>query len=139
MNRPLLRSEFQLFSRYLVASAPSPELNDLYADAAKRFFSNAPSQRDAVEISFIQRFPFSIRYLDAFDSVFRRGSLLRKKILLALSVLETSTTQVDCFEWKRRTRLGWILHMGSIAFKNAVDVAVGAVLNGLLLVIKNHD
>lgn len=86
-----LRCEAVAFSRYLVGAAPSDALVDRYVQANHVLFAAAPpAADDAALIAFARRHAWAIPLFDASMAVTKPGSLLRKKLLVMMAILETA-------------------------------------------------
>lgn len=85
-----MEREASIFGRYLLDEDPSPELTARYVSGSERLFPGEPSDSDAAVLDFVKRHPGSLPFLDAASALTRRGSLLRRKILLMAAILEAS-------------------------------------------------
>lgn len=100
-------SEAEIFSRYLSGAQPSPELAQRYADACSRLNLQGDA-RDVKIVSFAVRHPAFLPLLDAGLAFSAHKSLLRKKLLVMLALLETTTTHYHLFATKDEPRSRWI-------------------------------
>src|SRR5687767_14205873 len=95
-----LRAEAILFGRYLVGRAPDEELVERYCRANEKLF--ARELRDPAAV-YAREHPWAIPMLDAATGlVALRGhpSLLRKKLLVMVAILETTPQHVERTEAK---------------------------------------
>lgn len=127
-----LRDEFRSLSSYLTATPASDELCQRYERAHVLRLPAVVSPYDAAFVRCVRRFPSTLRYADAFQALFRRNGVLRKKLLLALSILETSPTGADGFDWPGTSRVAWFWHMALTVARFAVDAAGGLAIGAVL-------
>ena len=92
-----LEKECQLITRYLVDKAPSQEFISSYIMGNSSLFSDPPLEEDLSILSFIRQFEWVLPFLDAACGILRPRSLLRKKILLMVAILEASPHYTDHF------------------------------------------
>src|SRR5687768_16994168 len=75
-----------LFARYLLDRDPPAELITRYVVASARLFAGTSSSHDVAVLSFIQRYPSALPFLDAAAGLLGKGLLLRKKLLLMAAI-----------------------------------------------------
>lgn len=95
-DRPLaakaLNRECAIFCRYLIGEEPNEYVRRKYLEAhGSRSFAGVeqpnPPERFLVEVARIG--PWSTRLIDAYTRIFRPFSLVRKKLVLLLAILES--------------------------------------------------
>ena len=86
----LLIREAEVLMRYLLDQAPPAGLTERYAAACARLFPDPPSGFEATQLATVLKWPWTLPLLDAAAGVWRPGSLLRRKLLVALAILETT-------------------------------------------------
>ena len=110
-----LRGEGARFARYLLTGEEAVE-EELarYEAGCEAVFSSSIDPGDAAVLRFAAERPWSLPYLDAACGVLDPQALLRKKLILLLAILETTTHHVDAFtprpcpRWRALARLaGW--------------------------------
>lgn len=86
-----LQRECDLFHRFLTGDVPSDYLKEQYVRYHERpdARTNVPGNRfDGVLLSLSRLSPAATRLVDAYTSVFRRRSIVRKKLVLMVALLE---------------------------------------------------
>jgi nucleoside-diphosphate-sugar epimerase len=118
-----------LLARYLIDADPPAELADRFAAAHRELFGDVA----APEWEFVRQHPRALPYLDAAAGVLAPQSLLRKKILLAASILEASPAYADFFlaEVEGRIRI-----LGLLAWHGVLGVGKLALGAPLLLAVR---
>jgi len=128
MDPAELRTEAIAFSRYLVGSEPSEELIARYCEANRELFAG---EEDRGVVEFARRHPWSIPLLDA---RFALGgtSLLRKKLLVMMAILETTPRFVAQTEQQPLPLPRLALRLVSAGASVAVHVVGGFALSRIL-------
>lgn len=124
----ILREECHQITRYLVGQAPPPELMQRYIEAHALLLTEDPHATEAATIRFIQRHPGSLPYLDAVSAILRPGSLLRKKILVMIAILETTPTFTAFFFPEPLSAPQFFLRMVGHGFSSGIKFVVGCLL-----------
>jgi hypothetical protein len=106
-----LRTEASLLARYLSGRDPGAEIADRYARACRALFVEEHSARDAALMGFALRHPWSLPCLDAACGLVDPQSLLRRKLILMLALLETTPDHVDLFLARPRPRASVIARL----------------------------
>jgi hypothetical protein len=124
-----LQSEGVLLGRYILRDRTlAPEAIELYVGGCSKLFRN-PAAEDGLAVSeFVRRHPWALPLLDAAAALFHPQTLLRRKLLLMLSILETMPRHTPTFESRPRGRshlLGLLLFWG---FMSGLKVAAGIML-----------
>ncbi len=89
-QEPDLDAECNVFTRYLIGRDAVPYIRAKYAAAHAALPALEPRNRfDAFLVRFARRGPVFAKLADAQDAVFSPASLLRKKMVLLLAILET--------------------------------------------------
>ena len=103
-----LEKEAILFTKYLTGTTPSPELINRYAEACVKLnFSVAETEDKYLEK--ILRWPFLLPFFDAALSLRNTKTVLRKKILVMLAVLETTPEYYSFFSSKNFSLFEWVV------------------------------
>ena len=123
-----LRSEAQLFGRYLIGRDLSAELIERYVRANEAH--GLASSDDTLE--FARRHPWSIAMLDASGGLVGGSSLLRKKLLVMTALVETTPELVDRVEPRSVSLPRLAVHLGVAGARTAVSVVSGLALRLLL-------
>ena len=100
-----LLDEALLFSRYLAGREAEPEIIDRYARGCQTLFTDEPNPPEAAVLAFVHRYGWSLPFLDAACSLVSPDSLLRGRLLLMLSILETTPRHAGLFMAKPRGRV----------------------------------
>jgi hypothetical protein len=85
--------DFKLIATYLLDAVPPVELVNRYVSAHKSLLGDPT----APEWDFVRRHPGALPFLDAATGVFAPSSLVRKKIILAVAILEATPVYADFF------------------------------------------
>src|SRR4051812_24101719 len=97
-----LEQECRTYCRYLAGVVPGHYLQSRYRDFHERAQTAAGWDFDAFDrflVEFSARSPFLARLADTYASRFRKHSVLRKKLVLVLALLECSResfARLDC-------------------------------------------
>src|SRR5687767_12542433 len=128
-----LRREAVIFTRYLVQTDPSETLIARYCEANRELFAGeTPSDDDAAVLDLARRHPWTIAGLDARAGLLRPASLLRKKLLVMLAIVETTPDLAPRTE-PRAASLGVLaLRLGRAGASAAVNVVAGVVLSAVI-------
>jgi nucleoside-diphosphate-sugar epimerase len=126
-----IAADFKLIAGYLIDPDPPPpvEMVDRYVIAHRMLLGDVV----ASEWEFVRQHPRALPYLDAAAGVLARQSLLRKKILIAAAILESSPAYAEFFlaEVEGRIRL-----LGLLAWHGALSVGKLALGAPLLLAVR---
>lgn len=98
---PLLERECDVFARYLSASAPSDYVRERYLAAHAAGVVEPPGGASRFERWVVRRASTATwlaRALDAHQRVFANGSLLRRKLVLLLALLEVRAPHADALD-----------------------------------------
>lgn len=98
---PLLERECDVFVRYLSASAPSEYVRERYLAAHAAGVVEPPGGASRFERWVVRRASSATwlaRALDAHQRVFANGSLLRRKLVLLLALLEVRAPHADALD-----------------------------------------
>jgi hypothetical protein len=125
----VLRTEAIAFSRYLVGSEPSSALIERYCQANAELFAGDVAPDDAALLDFARRHGWAIPMLDAAMAMTRPESLLRKKLLVMMAILETTPEHVARTEARSvgLPRLAW--RLGTAGVTAAFNLAAGLALS----------
>lgn len=90
MTDARLERECRVFTRHLIGRDPGDYVTGRYLDAHRVRQDFTPRSRfDRFLCGFARRSPFLARFADAFAAVFAPGSVLRRKLVLLLAMLES--------------------------------------------------
>jgi hypothetical protein len=126
-----LRREAVAFTRYLVRTEPSEALIARYCEANRTLFG-APAPDEARVLAFARRHAWAIPPLDASAGVLRPGSLLRKKLLVMMAILETTPEHAPRTEPRAASLPGLVLRLGTAGIAAAFNLAVGIALSAAI-------
>lgn len=127
-SRDRLRGEAELFARYLLGDAMvGHDVLERYADGCEALFGAAQAPKDVAVLDFGRRHPWSLPFLDAAAAVLCPETLLRKKLLLLLAVLEATTTHVESFTPAPRCRAAVLVRVAWWAGRGAAQALAGVV------------
>lgn len=130
--------ECDLFCRYLLGRSPEPAVVAAYCRAhavgvVERQLPAHPSARDRALLQIARIGPAFVRAADAYAAVFARSSLLRRKLVLLLAILESGGAAAELDHATPGSRVSWILSTAIALAAVALRIAVAAVLVTLLL------
>ena len=128
---PALRTEAIAFSRYLVGEDPPDELVERYCQANTERLREPVSARDRAVLDFVHRHPWAIPMLDARFAL-GGSSLLRKKLLVMMAILETSPAFVERTEQQSLGLPRLASRLAVAGARTAVSVVAGFALSGLI-------
>ncbi len=83
-----LHREFRVYARYLIGVRPPWELAARYTEANRVLFADEPAPSPLVQ--FVHLRPWSLPYIDAACGLLKPDDMLRRKLLLAAAILETT-------------------------------------------------
>ena len=90
MSERRLQRECRVFTRHLIGTAPGEYVAERYLDAHRVRTDFTPRSRfDRFLCWFAAVTPFAARLADAWCAVFAPGSVLRRKLVLLLAMLES--------------------------------------------------
>ena len=128
----VLKDECEVFSRYLVDHKPNAYVTAKYEDAHHTGIFSQPASGppfDALLLLISRVHPLVARLVDTYTSVFRKKSIVRKKMILLLAILETcSPTFVDFDLVDSRGRAGLCLGIAGQSAAFGVSLILGALL-----------
>jgi hypothetical protein len=126
---PVLAREAAAFTRYLVGAAPTAYVTERYAAAhAVRAGLRAGGRFDVWLVALARAHPVTTFAVDAFARCFAPRSLVRRKLVLLLAVLEVSPGL------HARVDTGWgpwplaVLHLAGRGVALALAVALSTVV-----------
>jgi hypothetical protein len=94
-----LRRECQAFARYLIGDAPLPYVIEKYVSAHDKRPALVPAHAfDRFLVGFAAAGPFFTKIADSYARLVAPASPLRKKLILLLAILESSSPAYRSFE-----------------------------------------
>jgi len=93
----ILEKECRLITRYLIEEEPSQEFISTYIMGNSSLLSDPQLEEDLSIMSFIRQYAWVLPFMDAACGILRPRSLLRKKILLMVAILEASPHYINHF------------------------------------------
>lgn len=126
----MLARECDVFCRYLTGRAASPFLTEKYTEAHARDARYQPASAfDGVLLGAARATPALAQMIDSYASVAARASLLRKKLVLLVAILESSSPEHGFDEQITDTPAGKvILRMAGRGLLFAVRFVLAAVV-----------
>lgn len=136
-----LERECEVFVRYLSGAAPSDYVRERYAAAHAAGVVDPPggaTKFDAFVVVLARAGVFVTRALDAHSRVFANGSLLRRKLVLVLALLEVRSPHAEALDTPTgSSRLAMFACMAWLGLRFALTVLLTSlVLLPLKLVFK---
>ena len=132
MNTAQLERECRTYTRYLIGQAPTEYVIERYL----RFHKELPAKDslkaepfDDFVVRVSARSPLWVRLADCYASLFRKNSVVRKKIVLTLALLECTTPSFEILDQTRGgTPLGAMIGLGCGAAQYVLAVVGSAVI-----------
>lgn len=120
-----LENECQLFTRYLVDEAPSQEIINMYIMGNSSLLSDSQLDTDLSLVAFIRQYDWALPFLDAACAILQPHSLLRKKILLMVAILEASPHYTKHFLPERVSMVRFFFTMVRYGFQTGLKIVFG--------------
>jgi hypothetical protein len=115
-------------SRYLVGQEPPADIVKRYVEANALLLADTVQRPELAVIDFVRRHPRSVAYLDAAAALIRPRSLLRKKLLLLLALLEASPQFTEFFLPVEQSVSRTVLRLTAHAASFAVKLMIGGFI-----------
>lgn len=122
-----LSDECRTFCRYLAGCEPSHAIVERYAEAHRKLAATVGGW-DSAAVDFVRRRPWALPYLDAACGLRRPKDPLRRKLLLATAIMETSLDYADAFLPVRVTRMRLVARAAWIALVAGLRAVAGIVI-----------
>lgn len=127
-----LERECEVFARYLSGAAPSAYVREQYAAAHAAGVVDPPggaTRFDAFVVALARRGAFVTRALDAHARVFANGSLLRRKLVLMLALLEVRSPHAEALDTPTgSSSVAMFAAMGWLGLRFALTVLLTALV-----------
>lgn len=101
MNAAQLERECLTYTRYLIGQTPSRYVVNRYLDFHQKADASNSSRFDSFDqflVGVSARSPFWASLADSYASVFRKDSVVRKKLVVTLALLECVAPSFEAFE-----------------------------------------
>ncbi|MDB5165271.1 MAG: hypothetical protein JWM00_161 [Candidatus Saccharibacteria bacterium] len=121
-----LHLEAKLFTRYLIRKPAESVIAERYVKSIRKQPVKI-SARDKRILHFSTRHPWSIKYIDAINSLLLPHSELRRRLYVLLAILEASTSNTELFLPKNRGRFYFIYIIWS-GMKGSMKAFLGLLL-----------
>ena len=125
---PGLERECRSYAQYLTGQTPNQYVIDKYLDFHQKFGAHQRIQRfDLFLLRISARGPFCARLADSYASIWRKDSVLRKKVVLTLALLECTPPTFETLDhvpaggW-----IGAVLRLGVGATSYALTALMAA-------------
>ena len=94
-----LEEECELFSRYLIGEKPTSYVLEKYVDAHKNILGAVHvTSFDSLLLEIATFHPVATATVDSYTAVFCSGAIFRQKVVVLLSILESSSPSYVHFE-----------------------------------------
>jgi hypothetical protein len=123
-----LIQECRVITQYLLGQEPPQDLINRYIEANSIHFTGETSHTDLAIVAFVRRNPWSLPFLDAVSGFFRPNSLLRKKILLMIAILEAAPQFAVFFLPERFSIPRFLWRMSGYGLSSAVKFMIGCFI-----------
>lgn len=120
--------ECLLITRYLVGENPSDELKERFRSGNGLLLSSGNFRSDEAVVSFMISHPWSLPYLDAASALVRPTGLLRSKILLMVSLLETHPGFTRFFFPRSDSKARVVLKLIGLGFLSGLKACLGLMI-----------
>lgn len=127
MTSPL-DDEARILSRYLIGRETDSRAAARYAAGCSRIFASQEDPAEAAVVGFALRHPRTLPLLDAASGLLAPQSLLRRKLLLMLAVLEAAPEQASLFQARRRARAAVVMAVAGRGLWAVLKAVAGAML-----------
>lgn len=118
-----------MLASYLLGGRAAPaEAVERYARACDAVFSFPTPPKGLAVLRFIRRRPWSLPFLDAATAILEPQALLRKKLFLMLSILETMPANADTFTPRAAPRWRVLLRLARLGLTSALKAAAGLAI-----------
>ncbi len=100
-NTSQLERECHTYTQYLIGQSPSPYVVNRYLDFHQKSDAVRASGFDAFDrflVSLSARRPFWAGMADSYASVFRKDSVVRKKLVVTLALLECAASSFEALD-----------------------------------------
>lgn len=135
MQKPLdsgapgsLVDEALIFSRYLSGREADPEVIDRYTRACAMLLPEETGHAEMAVLIFARRHGWSLPFLDAATSLVSPDSILRGRLVLMLSILETTPRHAGLFTARARNRAVFFFMLAVRGLSAGVKTAGGLLL-----------
>ena len=128
---PHLDDECRRLTHYLIGSDPPPAVMDAYVRAHRHpgLEARAATGREKALLRMASMGPVFVRAADAYGAVFARGSLLRRKLVLLVAILESHGRSAAAIDTATPgSRMTWMLSVGAHGAACAARVVLVALL-----------
>ncbi len=101
IDTSILNNECNVFSYYLIHQRPNHYVLDKYRDAHREgniFHNLEPNPLDTFLLKIATRYPLVTQLVDLYTSLFLRSSLIRKKMVILLAILESCAPTYAYFD-----------------------------------------
>ena len=121
--------EPSLFAPYLLGHAMvTDDVLERYAAGCEALFRGPQPPPDVATVDFVRRHPWSLPFIDAAAACVCPQTLLRKKLLLFLAVVEATPAQVESFTPTPRSRVGVLVRLAWWGGLSGCQALVGLIL-----------
>ena len=127
-DRQVLIHECEVMGRYLAGRTPSSVFTLRYAEAHSILLPGPHDPSDEALVLFVRKHPGFLPYVDAAAAVFQPKSLLRRKILLTVSLLEATPDYTRFFIHEGMSAVRVLLELTRIGTAAAFKFLVGCVI-----------
>jgi hypothetical protein len=128
-----LETESLAISQYLLAVRPGRDLVQRYRDANAELCPEQPAWQDRAMLDFVRRHPRSLPLFDAASGVLRPHSLLRRKILVMMAILETTPQFAAHFDTENAGRLQVLAKLGAYGLRSVVTTVAGLLMYAIVI------
>jgi hypothetical protein len=130
MDTVQLERECRSYTRYLTGSAPSPYVIAKYLDFHQKMGIDAAGDRfERLLLSISARGPVWTRLAESYATMWRKNSLLRKKLVVALALLECAPPAFETLDRCPAGGLaGTVFQLGWGAFAYACSLLAATAL-----------
>ncbi len=119
--------ECEILCRHLIGRPPPETVRARYDEGSDRLFSD-PAAPGALAFAFALEHPWALGPLDACAALWAPASLVRRKLLFVLALLETTPELAGWFEARAQPFSLAVLELAALGACFALSLAVGLVL-----------
>ncbi len=119
-----LRMESKLITRYILGRSPSNDLSNRYITACQKLFGDN-IKKEYPELQFIYRYPWTLPFIDSSAGLLNPQSIVRKKILLMIALLETTPVHAEFFLHKPAPPVKLLMDLTWNGLRGAIKLMIG--------------
>ncbi len=134
-----LAIEARRIGRYLIGSDPPDELIERYAAANVALIVVPPDPDEQRLLGFLRDHPWSLPSIESALGILRPGSIVRRKTLVMMAILETAPGYAGQFDARSVGPMGTLVRLVVLGLSSAASAALGVALYAFLRAFRDGD